>query len=470
MYGSAMPNRALRDRVIDLEVPKEDVARGRALRNNAPRRTLGELVPSRQSATEIIINQNANRLPELIPLRFARMLTDAFSFYRGSAAVMAADLATSPSSGIEIVCCGDAHVSNFGIYAAPHRALVFDLNDFDETAMAPAEWDVKRLITSAIVGGRHAGYPKKTIRGFVDRAVTAYQTGLTAMLDMNVLDRYYRRVEPEQYLGQVPAGVNSAIERAVRRARKTTSERVFHRIMVTESDGTLRLRENPPVLQHVDVDIEAGLVKSIHEYLTSVPADVALLLSHYRVTDIALRVVGVGSVGTRCYLAILTAPDGTPLILQIKEAGKSVLEQYGRVPQPHTLRDVVDVMGQGARVTAGQRILQAMSDVFFGTVRRDGQDFYVRQFHDMKGTIELEGMSPKVFGEYVVACTLLLARAHAQSANASLLRGYVGSNDTVRNAIIDWSYAYADKSLDDFHQLRAAAKVGEIDVADDPVR
>ena len=189
-----MPQRVLRDRLIDLEVPGEDVTRGRALRKTVPRRALAQLTPSPRTATEILVVQNEGRLAELVPLRFARMLADPFSFYRGSAAVMAADLAESPTTGIEVMCCGDAHVSNFGMFAAPHRSIVFDLNDFDEAAVAPAEWDVKRLITSAIVGARHAGYPAKAIGRCVQQAMEGYRTGLHTMLDMDVLDRYYLRV------------------------------------------------------------------------------------------------------------------------------------------------------------------------------------------------------------------------------------------------------------------------------------
>jgi len=465
-----MQSRALRERVIDLEVPENDVANGRALRKAAPRSALARLTPCPRGATEILVAQNANRLAELVPLRFARMLTDPFSFYRGSAAVMAADLAAGPSSGIEVMCCGDAHVSNFGIYAAPHRALVFDLNDFDEAAVAPWEWDVKRLITSAIVGGRHAGYKPKTIRAFVEQAATAYQDALSAILGLNVLDRYYLRFEPALYRDQARKSLQPVIDRAVRRARERTSARAFGRIMAVGADGGLRLREDPPVLQHVDIEVESLLHESLREYLTGVRADIALLLSHFRVTDLVLRVVGVGSVGTRCYLAILTGPDGTPLILQIKEANKSVLEEYGGVEQPQGLRDAVQAFGQGVRVVDGQLVLQAMSDAFLGTARKDGRDYYVRQFHDMKGSVETEGMSPAAFGEYVSACSVLLARAHAQSVNASMLHGYVGGGAAVRTAIVEWSYAYADKSLADFHQLRAAAKAGDIEVADDPAR
>jgi uncharacterized protein (DUF2252 family) len=466
-----MPQRVLRDRLVELEVPSEDVARGRALRKAAPRRALAALTPADRSATEILVAQNIGRLSELVPLRFARMLADPFSFYRGSAAVMAADLAASPSSGIEIMCCGDAHVSNFGMYAAPHRSIVFDLNDFDEAAVAPAEWDVKRLITSAIIGGRQAGYPTKAIRRCVEQALAGYQASLEAMLEeMNVLDRYYLRVEPEHYTGQVSKGLQRVIQKTISRARTRTSARVFKQLTEIGPDGTPRLREAPPVLQHVDEETEAPLVDAVQEYLAAVPTDVALLLSHFRITDVALRVVGVGSVGTRCYLVILVGPHGTPLILQIKEATRSVLDEYGGWAQPESLTAAVEAKGQGVRVVDGQLILQAMSDVFLGTTRKDGRDYYVRQFHDMKGSVDIEGMSASTFGEYVVACAVLLARAHSQSANASILRGYVGTNGTVHQAVAEWAYAYADKSLDDFHQLRAAAAAGDIDVAENPAR
>ena len=466
-----MPQKVLRDRLIDLEVPGEDVARGRALRKTVSRRALAQLSPSPRTATEILVEQNANRLRELVPLRFARMLADPFAFYRGSAAVMAADLAANPSTGIEIMCCGDAHVSNFGMYAAPDRSIVFDLNDFDEAAVAPAEWDLKRLITSAIVGGRHAEYPTKAIRSYVEDALVGYQTSLTAMLEnMNVMDRYYLRVEPERYVGKVSKGLLGVIQKTTARARTRTSAQVFKQIMKIGPDGTPRLREQPPVLQHVDEEVEAPLVEAVQEYLAAVPADVALLLSHFRPTDLALRVVGVGSVGTRCYLVILVGPNDTPLILQIKEATRSVLEEYGGWRQPAPMTAAIEAKGQGVRVTDGQQILQAMSDVFLGTTRKDGRDYYIRQFHDMKGTVETEGMSASTFGEYVSACAVLLARAHSQSANASILRGYVGTANTAHDAIAEWSYTYADKSLDDFHQLRAAAKAGDIEVADDPLR
>lgn len=463
-------SRPLRERLIALEDEDVAAARGRAQRKTAPRSSLAQLVPSPRGAVEILVEQNRDRLPDLVSLRFARMLMDPFSFYRGTAAVMAADLAASPDSGVEVMCGGDAHISNFGVYGSPQRSLLFDLNDFDETAVAPAEWDVKRLVTSAIVGGRQAGYPEKAIRGIASKAMQRYRDGLHAMLEMSVLDRYYLRLEPQNYAAEVSGDLAATIRKVSRSARARTSARVFARIMEQRPDGRMELRQNPPVLQHVTVSDETTLIDAFREYLTSVPADVAMLLSQFRLTDMARRVVGVGSVGTRCYLLILTASDGTPLILQVKQANPSVLETYGQRRQPEVLTGAVGALGHGVRVVAGQRILQAMSDVFLGTLRLDGRDYYVRQFQDMKGSVDLVGMSPTVFGDYVGACALSLARAHAQSVAAPMLFGYVGNGETVSRAVVEWSYAYADKALDDFHQLQAAAKAGEIEVADDPLR
>ncbi len=463
-------SRPLRERVIKFENVDEDTARGRALRKITPRSRLAHLVPSRRDPVEILVEQNQARASDLVPLRFARMLTDPFSFYRGSAALMAADLADGPSSGIEVMACGDAHLSNFGLYASPQRTLVFDLNDFDEASLAPAEWDLKRLTTSAIVGGRQEGYPEKTIRKIAATVVNSYRDGLHAMLNMTVLERYYLRLEPQRYVNSARGSLGPLIAEAARKAQARTSARVFERIMEVGTDGRFQLRENPPVLSHVDMKDEAMLTDSFREYLTGVPADVALVLSHFRLTDMARRVVGVGSVGTRSYLLILTGPDGDPLILQVKEANRSVLEEYGHWQQSESLFAAITALGQGIRVVDGQRILQAFSDVFLGTLRKDGRDYYVRQFQDMKGSVEITGITPEAFGQYAGACAYALARGHAQSANASMLRGYVGSGDAVGDAILDWSYLYAEKTLVDFEKLRAAAKAGDIEVAPDPLR
>lgn len=463
-------SRPLRERVIAFENVEQDLARGRARRKVVPRRALAQLVPTTRDPVEILIEQNRSRLKELVPLRFARMLTDPFSFYRGAAALMAADLAGGPSSGVEVICAGDAHFSNFGIYASPQRTLVFDLNDFDEAAAAPAEWDLKRLTTSAIIGGRQAGYPEKSIKQIAHNVLQTYRDGLHTMLDMNVMDRYYLRLEPQRYVNDVSGNLGQVIASTARKARSRTSARVFDRIMTTGPDGQLQLRENPPLLQHIAVSDEAALTQAFREYLTGLPVDVAVLLSHFTLTDIALRVVGVGSVGTRSYLLILTGPDGTPLILQVKEANQSVLEEYGRWQQPDALSAAERALGHGLRVIDGQRILQAMSDVFLGSLRIGGRDYYVRQFQDMKGPFRNQGMDADAFGKYVGACAYALARGHAQSANASMLRGYVGNGEVVSAAIVEWAYAYADKNNYDFAKLQSAAKAGQIEVADDAIR
>lgn len=463
-------SRPLRERVIPFENVDEDMARGRARRKVVPRRALAQLCPTTRDPVEILMEQNRTREQDLVPLRFARMLMDPFSFYRGAAALMAADLAGGPSSGVEVMCGGDAHLSNFGIYASPQRTLIFDLNDFDESAVAPAEWDLKRLTTSAIIGGRQAGYPEKVIKKIAQNVLNTYRDGLHTMLDMNLMDRYYLRLEPQRYVNEVSGNLGQVISSTAKKARTRTSAHVFERIMATGPDGQLQLKENPPLLRHIDVHDEAAITNAFREYLTGVPADVAVLLSHFKLTDIAQRVVGVGSVGTRCYLLILTGPDGTPLILQVKEANQSVLEEYGRWQQPELLASAEKALGHGLRVIDGQRILQAMSDVFLGSLRIGGRDYYVRQFQDMKGSFETQTMDPDAFGKYVGACAYALARGHAQSANGSMLRGYVGSGEVVNAAISEWAYAYADKNAYDYAKLQSAAKAGQIQVADDPIR
>ena len=302
------------------------------------------------------------------------------------------------------------------------------------------------------------------------QALVGYQTSLEAMLEeMDVLDRYYLRVEPEHYAGTVSKGLQAVIQKTISRARTRTSARVFKQITEIGPDGTPRLREAPPVLQHVDEDIEALLVESIQEYLAAVPADVALLLSHFRVTDVALRVVGVGSVGTRCYLVILVGPNGTPLILQIKEATRSVLDEYGGWPQPATLTAAVEAKGQGVRVIDGQRILQAMSDVFLGPTRKDGRDYYVRQFHDMKGSSTPRACRPPLqrLRRRVRGAAGAGALAERECVDPARIRRHQRHRARRGRRVV---VRYAEKSLDDFHQLRAAAAAGDIEVADDPAR
>ncbi|HCX85919.1 MAG TPA: DUF2252 domain-containing protein [Micrococcales bacterium] len=454
----------------------DDLAAGRAHRKEAPRGHLAELTPSERPALEILAEQNAERLPWLVPLRFARMLTDPFAFYRGSAAVMAADLAASPSSGIQVVSCGDAHVSNFGFYASPEREVVFDLNDFDEGAGAPWEWDVKRLVTSAVVGGRQAGYSPSSVRKTARIAVQTYVGRLHAFGGIDAVRRHYLTARPDRSEKLLPASLRPALTRALDAATRKTSDRTFRKITERAPDVGYRVVENPPLLEHLKQERGVGVVAveditaAVEAYIRSTAPDIQLLLRQFEIVDIVRRVVGVGSVGTRCFLILLLGPSGEPLILQVKEAVPSVLETYGQQEQPTAFTSEHDQLGHGARVIGTQRMLQSVSDPFLGHMRLLDRHYFLRQFHDMKGSIELEGLDPLAFRGYVQACALLLARAHAQSGSLHRVLGYVGKGDAVVDALTAFAHAYADKAQSDFDALRAAADAGEIEVAPDPLR
>lgn len=444
--------------------------RGRQHRKTVPRSSLATLVPSAEDPVAILTEQNRSRIPELVPLRFARMLADPFSFFRGSAALMAADLAASPHTNLSVISCGDAHISNFGMYASPERDLVFDLNDFDETAVSPFEWDLKRLVASLVIGGREASHSAQSVRESALGAVDQYIRGLHAILELDVLERYHLHVEPELMESRVSPALRQVIDATAKRARKRTSKRAARRLTEADADGKLRFREDPPVLTHVNQESESKLRETVAAYLAGLEPDIALLLSQFRVLDFARRVVGVGSVGTRCYLVLLTGPLGEALILQVKEAPASVLTTWGHQAQPEIFARVVGVRGQGARVVGGQKMLQGVSDPFLGAVRWEGADYYVRQFHDMKGSVDVESMDDDVLAEYGRACALLLARAHGQSPTVGSVLGYIGAGAPLRTAIADFAEAYADKSEEDFHRLFEAAHDGLVPVAADPAR
>lgn len=445
-------------------------ALGEEIRSHTPRRKLATLVRGERSALDILSEQNANRLQDLVPLRWARMLLNPFTFYRGSAAVMAADLAASPTSGIELVSCGDAHLSNFGLFAAPNREIIFDLNDFDEAGVAPWEWDVKRLATSAVVGGRHAGYAASVIERIARETTREYFVVLRAILGLDALGRLYLRGHPERAVQRLSPELQRAMKRAMRSAARRTSDRVFSRMTTTTQDGTVRLREDPPLLTHLEGLPDQLLTEAYGSYGRGAAPEIQLALRGFRYVDSARRVVGVGSVGTRCFLWVMTGPVGEPLVLQIKEADVSVLERYGRVRQPVEFEQIVAHQGEGGRVVAGQRILQAASDPFLGTMRADGRHFYVRQFQDMKGSVDVDGMSERAFSEYTRLCARSLARAHAQSQNAFVVDGYAGGARILAESIAEFAHAYADVVQEDYEALRDAAARGAIEVAPDALR
>ncbi|MCS5735451.1 DUF2252 domain-containing protein [Herbiconiux daphne] len=444
----------------------EATARGRALRDSVPRsmhREGGRPTASGRDPLAILAEQNADRLEHLVPLRRERMLQSPFAFYRGTAGIMAADLAGSPTTGIDVVSCGDAHLSNFGFFASPQRSLVFDLNDFDEAAPAPWEWDVKRLVTSAVIGARDARLGEKAVRRAALATATAYRTGLREMMRINALERYYTRIDTDELHPELDSAAQKVLDKATRQARRRTSSAYVEKISTRLDDGTLLIVEDPPVLTHVPEAVETEVEELFERYRTTVPADIALLLSHFVLSDLAMRVVGVGSVGTRCYILVLTGPAGESLVLQVKEAQTSVLETYGgtgaraaRIVSRAIGGDERSRWSEGRRVVDNQRILQAVSDPFLGYLRFGGRDFYVRQFRDMKGSIDTARLAAEQFITYARGCGTVLARAHAQSLDAPVVAGYLGASREFDRAVADWALDYADQSLADFEAFRAA--------------
>lgn len=428
---------------------------GRRRRQETPRSTLAELPPGSRDPLGILREQNSTRLQELISLRAERMSQSAFAFYRGTAALMAADLARSPHTGLLVVACGDAHVSNFGFYASPQRTLVFDLNDFDEAAWAPWEWDLKRLVTSVIVGGRDSSRTPHVIETAARTTVSAYRAALAASLELTPLQRYYTHIDPRGGAGLLDKKSRRVIASAIKSAQRRTGERAVRRLTTRDADGSLRFVMAPPTMDQPKPEVAENVHRYTDAYRASAGPGIRMLLSHYREVDLAQRVVGVGSVGTRCALSLFEDGDGNGLILQSKEAGRSVLEQYGRIEQPQVLTEAVGTHGQGARVVALQRILQAVSDPFLGYLRAEGFDLYVRQFHDMKGGIDVEDLDDRPFITYAQACAVTLARAHSQSPRAAEIVGYIGNGDRLTTAIVEWSTAYADLSERDYHAFLA---------------
>lgn len=434
----------------------EGLAAGRAARERTPRTELASITAAGRDPLGILDAQNAARLQDLIPLRTERMASSAFAFYRGTAALMAADFAREPHTGILVPSCGDAHISNFGFYASPQRTLMFDLNDFDEAAWAPWEWDLKRLVASVVIGARET-------RGqaVADEAarlsVIAYARALRAASTADPLQRYYAHFDATASRDGLDVDSQQALQQAITAAEKRTGRRAARKLTVRGDDGHLSFIENPPVMTHADPDIKAVGDEAFEQYAQTANVDIQLLLKQYQVRDVARRVVGVGSVGTRCYLAVLATPDAEPMLLQVKEAGRSVLTEYGRIPQPSEVQELIETRGEGARVVGMQRTLQAFSDPFLGHIRGRSQDYYVRQFHDMKGSIDTDVIEDKGYREYAVACAITLARAHAQAPASTAISGYLGKGNEVARILVGWANAYADLAAEDYRAFVAQA-------------
>jgi uncharacterized protein (DUF2252 family) len=430
-----------------------------ATRRDVPRSAhAGWTTPAdRADPLSILDSQNRTRLPDLVPVRMGRMSESAFAFLRGSAAVMAADLATTPTTGIEVQSCGDAHLLNFGLFASPERSVLFDVNDFDETAPAPWEWDIKRLAVSAVVGARHNGWDDDVARRSAANTVTAYRTATAELATMGSLDVFYAKGDAEKAEALIDdAAGRKLAKRTVAKARRRTSIEALAKLTVADEGGMPRIVDQPPLVVRVtDADHPDEVADFVGRYQQSVRADVRRLLTQFEFVDMARKVVGVGSVGTRCYVVLLRDRLGRPLFLQVKEAEPSVLE-------PHW--PPRDALEPGRRVVEGQQVMQAASDVFLGWgSARDGHHAYVRQLRDMKGSVDLERLSPSTFSGYCGVCGWALARAHAQSGKAADVSAYLGSSTKFDEAIADFALAYSRQVEDDYAHLLAAIEDGRVE-------
>jgi uncharacterized protein (DUF2252 family) len=412
----------------------------------------------------ILDRQEADRLPELIPLRHARMAESPFAYYRGTPAVMAFDLADTPRSDIVVQACGDAHISNFGLFASPERRLVFDANDFDETLPAPWEWDIKRLAASVIIAGRANGFSAARNRGATMAAVRSYREWMARYAAMRLIDVWYShiteadiRAAAEPLLARVKdaAARRARIEDIFSKARGRDQLRAASRLTEIR-DGKRVIVEDPPVIQRVETPGGAEALRAVFEdYRATMAESRREFLERYRFADFALKVVGVGSVGTRCFVMILEGRDeNDPLILQAKEATASVLEEHFAAST---------CANHGERVVIGQRLMQATPDIFLGWTRGPGgRDFYLRQLWDMKGSVDTTTLQPEGLGFYGGICAWALARAHARSGDSVAISAYLGTSDTFDGAIADFAEAYADQNERDHSAYRAAIKAGRI--------
>ena len=443
----------------------ERYAAGRALRSKAPRISHGEWAPAsdRPDPISVLEEQNRTRVQDLVPIRMGRMSLSPFAFLRGSAAVMASDLAKTPVSGINVQICGDAHICNFGGFASPERNLVFDVNDFDETLPGAWEWDLKRLAASIIVAGRENGYSAQENRQTVVDSIKQYQAAMQRGASMKCLDVWYAHIDADMLMGSVKRKGQKRIEKQQQRASRRTSEGVFPKL-AEQVEGTFRIKDEPPLIVHV-VDVgdfkktqeaEAERIKRAFDaYVETLPDDRKVLLSKYHFVDIARKVVGVGSVGTRCWVMLFMAgEDGDdPLFLQVKEADASTLEPYfGKSAYTN----------HGERVVQGQRLMQEASDIFLGWTHGEVADLYVRQLRDMKVSAEIATLTKKEFDFYTRVCASALARAHARSGDPAQISGYLGNSDTFAQAIAVFAENYAFQTERDHAALVAAIKEGRI--------
>jgi uncharacterized protein (DUF2252 family) len=450
------------------------VARGKDARAVAPLESHAEFTPGgSRDPVGLLLDQAKSRVPELVPVRHGRMLVSAFTFYRGAALPMAADLAGTPASGLRVQLCGDAHLSNFGAFASPERRLVFDVNDFDETVPGPFEWDVKRLAASLAVAGRDNGFPAKARRKIVLAAAEGYRSAMRAFADQPLLDVWYAHLDIEQAIGEFKSQMKAKRfkkAQALLAKAHTKDSTLAQRKLTTVADGRRRIISDAPMIMPIEevfADIDAKAIYQeirtvLGKYRRTLQSDRRHLLEQFTLIQVARKVVGVGSVGTRAWILLMDAGDGAePLFLQAKEAQPSVLAEYcGRSQYAN----------QGERVVAGQHLMQAESDIFLGWTGAAGpdkadRDFYVRQLKDWKWSAPIELMVPAGMTVYAGLCGWTLARAHARSGDRVALAAYLGGSAAFDQAIADFAEAYADQNERDYAALKAAVKDGRAEAA-----
>ncbi|MGU5651859.1 DUF2252 domain-containing protein [Aeromonas allosaccharophila] len=446
--------------------PDQRRAQGKALRDKVPRSThAGWTSPAdRRDPIDILIESNRGRVPELIPIRFGRMLESPFAFFRGSAAIMAADLVHTPVSGVFVQACGDAHLMNFGGVATPERQINFDINDFDETLPAPWEWDLKRLAASIVIAARHLELSESAAAKATRASARAYRERMMDYSSMRALDIWYDRVTLDDVLAEAPnEEVRTRIMKRIQKAQESSSSEVIF-LKLAEFDGEQpRIKDNPPLIFHVVQETGEGFdhQAALTTYRNSLPEHIRRLFDRFQLCDVAAKVVGVGSVGTRCLVSLFMAADNDPLFLQVKEARSSVLEPYSGKSQ-HA--------NHGERIVAGQRLMQAATDIFLGwTLAQNGQHFYFRQLRDVKISAIIEGWDAELLSIYGTLCARVLARAYARSGDAGLIAGYMGSSQSFDESICEFAVEYADQIRRDYREFVKAVHQGRLEALRDPV-
>jgi uncharacterized protein (DUF2252 family) len=447
---------------------------GKQARRKTPRSSHATFEPAadRPDPIDLLERQAATRVAELVPIRYGRMLVSAFTFYRGTALIMASDLAATPTSGLRVQCCGDAHLSNFGVFASPERRLVFDINDFDETLPGPWEWDVKRLAASLLIAANDNGFSARDAERVVLETVGQYREATRSFAAMKNLEVWYSRIDIDTFMQewgpQFEPAVLKRAEKNLAKARTRDSMSAFSKL-TERVNGSAEIVDESPLIVPLRVlapERSQEVFDELHELLRSyrrtLQFDRRVLLEEFELTDFARKVVGVGSVGTRAWIALMFGRDGQdPLFLQMKEAEASVLEDF---------TGKSEFKNHGQRVVTGQRLMQAVSDIFLGWVHVDAgidgksRDFYGRQLKDWKGSAEIERQNPKTLAAYGRLCGWTLARAHARSGDRIAIASYLGAGDTFDRAIVEFSKAYAVQNEKDYKQLAKAAKSGRIEV------